>query len=305
MSDLHKVPIEIIDRAYDSFQREGEFTKSLLNSFLEIYVRTNRVDRVENCLKAGADPNSYHEPERNDVNGEYSKMRYPILSLAYKIALVNNGDFRVPETILAYNPDVNQFIERHENDKIIKCGNPLFLLMSANKDIDVTDQVSLLVQHGADVNIKKGGRWTPLSDANTGEKVHQLVKFGADINYVTNDKWGKWNLLMIQVFNNNERMARWLLEEGINVDFVGKDDYLGSISGTPYSPVDIFDFLAYINTTSRHEVSDPILEHFNRREEDRMKMRSSLLELIGFPEILVNKVVDYCKHPKYPMIRGN
>ena len=203
MSDLHKVPIEIIDRAYDSFQREGEFTKSLLNSFLEIYVRTNRVDRVENCLKAGADPNSYHEPERNDVNGEYSKMRYPILSLAYKIALVNNGDFRVPETILAYNPDVNQFIERHENDKIIKCGNPLFLLMSANKDIDVTDQVSLLVQHGADVNIKKGGRWTPLSDANTGEKVHQLVKFGADINYVTNDKWGKWNLLMIQVFNNN------------------------------------------------------------------------------------------------------
>tara|TARA_R100001163_G_C5066258_1_gene204590 strand:- start:3257 stop:4075 length:819 start_codon:yes stop_codon:yes gene_type:complete len=166
-------------------------------------------------------------------------------------------------------------------------------------------QIELLFDYGLNPNFEQPIGWHIINLCKNKKIFDLLLKKGADINYVRRDKtektdkgykWGEWNYLMLAIFNGYTEVE-WICKSGkdVNIDFVGADDCQGMITGVPYGPVTVWDFLEHESNDKNRKT---VIKYLNKREKYRIRNLLNIGIITVFPKLIKFKIVKYYKHSK-------
>ena len=166
---------------------------------------------------------------------------------------------------------------------------PLFYAVANNN----LDAVSLLIEFGADVNVKSAYGDVPLWYANTPECVTMLIEAGADPNSTVEYVDGEYSLLCryISEYSIEYEMAKALIEAGADVNFMEPDGM------TPFSYA--------LEGDAEKEFIDFMIEHGASAEYLNDEL---LRKLAGdvFSNPIDSDTLDYLASLKFPVdIRDN
>ena len=141
--------------------------------------------------------------------------------------------------------------------------------------------------------------FTPIMTANDDYMLQFLFNRGANINFMKddNDKWGIWNVLMIEIFNAGLESIEFLVRNGVDLYVIGKDDYEGSVTGIPYGTMDVFDMVRYMNKNHSHDDIEKIIyDYLYQLEKEKYQKLKKSLSI--FPNIIFNQIFRYLLHPE-------
>ena len=191
-----------------------------------IYLAANNahVGVVRMLVDAGANINHIDENGRTPLDEASRRNHFEVVHL-----LLKRGAFLDTRDRWGYSPlhracqkgnhqIAKMLLEKGANPSVIERDHwwtPLHEAIHLNR-LDVVDQ---LIRHGAKLELKNDGRYTPLCFAATQRKlgcVKLLVRGGA--NLAAQGGYGLWSALEEASFYGHYEMAKFLLESGAHPD---------------------------------------------------------------------------------------
>jgi len=184
------------------------------NRLLVNACKKNDLKKAEKALRKGLNISEHFKKRGKNWNGSYYWLCYTPLSVA-----IENNNYEMVEWLLQHGADVkgDGFCSADSEEHLDTNNVLTFAISCGNKEI-----IKLLLSHGADVNERKG---TPLflsvDKPDFLDIAELLIDKGANLNVKNADGDTP---LTLAIKRNDQRLAKLLILRGADVNEKGKDN---------------------------------------------------------------------------------